>query len=142
MATARVFSKAYTYYDRVMKQAISFTNTNKAINKDKGVEWEIAQGDQTVGSVFLSLENEEYCDAPFVSVNLNPGQQETEELYTEALKHSIKYTYCNVPCEFLFIRHPLNNALLQAACQGLGFETDEDQYEYDGQSWQNMKITL
>lgn len=125
-----------------MKQAISFTNKNTETIKDNGVEWEIAQGGQTVGSVFLELVNQEYCDAPFVKAHFNPKQRVTEELYTEALKHLMKYAYCNVPCENLYTRYTLTDALLQSACQRLGFEKDGDQYEFDGQLWQNMKIAL
>jgi hypothetical protein len=123
-----------------MKQATSFTNKKKEINNNKAVEWEITKGSQKVGSVCLELENQEYCDAPCVQVNLE--NQESEELYIEAFKHSIKHAYCNVPCEFLYTRYPLTDTTLEEACRGLGFEKDGDQYDYDGAVWQNMKLAL
>lgn len=124
-----------------MKQAVSFKNAKKETNDDKSVEWEITQEGQTVGSVYLALENQEYSNAPCVNVNLKE-KQKTEELYTAALKYTITHTYCNVPCEFLYMRYPLTNMLLKMACQNLGFDKDGDQYEVCGLMWQNMKIAL
>lgn len=123
-----------------MKQATSFTNTKKVINNDKTVEWEITKGGQTVGSVCLELENLQYCDAPYVHINLD--NNESEELYIEALKHSMTHTYCNVPCEFLYTRYPLTDTSLEEACRCLGFEKDGDQYNEGARSWQNVKIAL
>lgn len=123
-----------------MKQATSFTNTKKVINSDKTVEWEITRGGHKVGSVCLELENQDYCDAPYVHVNLD--NNESEELYVEALKRSMTHTYCNVPCEFLYTRYPLTNTHLESACRGLGFEKDGDEYEDGVRVWQNVKIAL
>ena len=109
----------------------------------KQLTWAIRVGDQTVGIVWLRLEDTQDIQAPSMYILIGNTAHRTKGIGSAVIKDTIRYAYCNLPYEKLYSRYLTSNSTAEGLLRKLGFERDGDAYDdEEGNAWQNVKITL
>lgn len=109
----------------------------------KQLTWVIRVHDETIGIVWLRLENSEDIQAPSLYVLIGNTAHRTKGIGSAVIKDTIRYAYCNLPYEKLYSRYKTSNSTAEGLLRKLGFERDGDAYDDEqNNSWQNVKLTL
>lgn len=124
-----------------MQKAISFVEIKNNQKHDTRISWDIVQNDKSLGEVWLDLENNEYIDAPCIYARFEASTNDI--IAKDALKHVMKYAYCNLPYDTIRARQPIKDEELNEIYKSLGFEKDGDEYQdTTGNLWQNVQLVL
>lgn len=109
----------------------------------KQVTWAIRAQGETIGIVWLRLEDTDDIQAPSLFILIGNTSHRAKGIGSAVIKDTIRYAYCNLPYEKLYSRYLTSNNTAEGLLRKLGFERDGDAYDdAQGQAWQNVKITL